>query len=201
MTQDIEKDRDEKSIPCLYFKKPGRDNTRKTLATAARRVRELDLRTVLIASTSGETGLMAAELIDVENLVVVSHSTGFIRPDVQQMTPEDREALEKSGARILTVQHAFGGIGRAVRKKLGTYELEELVAFTLRLFGQGMKVAIEIALMAADAGLVSTFEPCVSIGGTNDGADTAVLLKPAHAQNFFDLKVQEILAKPRFWDD
>jgi len=201
MTQDIEKDRDEKSIPCLYFKKPGRDNTRKTLATAARRVRELDLRTVLIASTSGETGLMAAELIDVENLVVVSHSTGFIRPDVQQMTPEDREALEKSGARILTVQHAFGGIGRAVRKKLGTYELEELVAFTLRLFGQGMKVAIEIALMAADAGLVSTFEPCVSIGGTNDGADTAVLLKPAHTQNFFDLKVQEILAKPRFWDD
>lgn len=201
MTQDIEKDRDEKTIPCLYFKNPGRDNTRKTLETAARRIRELDLRTVLVASTSGETGLMAAELIEVENLVVVSHSTGFIRPDVQQMTPEDQETLEKSGARILTAQHAFGGIGRAVRKKLGTYELEEIIAFTLRLFGQGMKVAIEIALMAADAGLVSTFESCVSIGGTNDGADTAVLLKPAHTQNFFDLKVQEILAKPRLWED
>jgi len=201
MTQDIKKDRDERRVPCLYFKEPGRDNTRETLETAARRIRDLDLRTVLVASTSGETGLLAAELIKVENLIVVTHSTGFIRPDVQQMSPENREALEKSGARVLTAQHAFGGIGRAVRKKLSTYELDEIVAFTLRLFGQGMKVAIEIALMAADAGLTSTFESCVSIGGTGDGADTAVLLKPAHAQNFFDLRIQEILAKPRLWEE
>jgi len=84
-----------------------------------------------------------------------------------------------------------------VRKKLGTYQLEEIIAYTLRLFGEGTKVAIEIALMAADAGLVSTSQECISIGGTSEGADTALLLKPAHAQNFFDLKIMEILAKPR----
>lgn len=201
MNQDIKKDREGWTVPCLYFNDPGRGNTRRTLETAARRIRDLDLRTALVASTSGETGLMAAELIAVENLIVVSHSTGFVRPDVQQMSSENREALEKTGARVLTAQHAFGGIGRAVRKKLATYELDELVAFTLRLFGQGMKVAIEIALMAADAGLASTLEPCVSIGGTDSGADTAVLLKPAHAQNFFDLRILEILAKPRLNED
>ncbi|MGB6339590.1 MAG: hypothetical protein WBF32_07415, partial [Candidatus Aminicenantaceae bacterium] len=69
----------------------------------------------------------------------------------------------------------------------------------LRVFGQGTKVAIEIALMAADAGLISTLEPCMSIGGTEQGADTAILLIPAHAQNFFDLRVLEILAKPRLY--
>jgi hypothetical protein len=73
------------------------------------------------------------------------------------------------------------------------------MAFTLRVFGQGTKVSIEIALMAADAGLIPTQEPCVSIGGTDQGADTAILLIPAHAQNFFDLRVLEILAKPRLY--
>jgi hypothetical protein len=58
-------------------------------------------------------------------------------------------------------------------------------------------VAVEVALMAADAGLVSTEEPCLSIGGTGRGADTALLLRPTPAQTFFDLKIMEILAKPR----
>jgi hypothetical protein len=71
------------------------------------------------------------------------------------------------------------------------------VAYTLRIFGEGIKVAVEIALMASDAGLVSTREPCISIGGTERGVDTAILLRPAHAQNFFDIKVIEVLAKPR----
>jgi len=88
-------------------------------------------------------------------------------------------------------------VGRAVRKKLGTYELEEIIAYTLRIFGEGTKVAVEIALMAADAGLISTREPCISVGGTDRGADTAILLRPAHAQNFFDIRIMEILAKPQ----
>jgi hypothetical protein len=90
-----------------------------------------------------------------------------------------------------------GGCGTGGEEKLGTYELEEIIAYTLRIFGEGTKVAVEIALMAADAGCVSTQEPCLSIGGTGEGADTLILLQPAHAQNFFDLKVVEILAKPR----
>jgi hypothetical protein len=84
-----------------------------------------------------------------------------------------------------------------VRKKLGTYQLDEIIAYTLRMFGEGTKVAVEIAVMASDAGLVSTREKCISLGGTGQGADTALLLKPAHAQNFFDLRIIDILAKPR----
>jgi hypothetical protein len=130
-------------------------------------------------------------------VVVVTHSTGFKEPNHQELTEENRAAIEGAGGKILTCQHAFGGVGRAVRKKLGTYELEEIIAHTLRLFGEGVKVAVEIALMAADAGFVRTDEPAIAIAGTGSGADTAVVLKPANAQAFFDLKVLEIVCKPR----
>lgn len=184
-------------VPCVYFKNIGEENTSQTLEIASRRVTELDISNVLVASTSGRTGSMATQFFRGRNLVIVTHSTGFLKPDFQQLIPEHRRQIEEAGAKVLTCQHALGGVGRAVRKRLGTYELEEIMAFTLRVFGQGTKVAIEIALMAADAGLVSTQEPCVSIGGSDKGADTAILLIPAHAQNFFDLRVLEILAKPR----
>lgn len=182
---------------CVYYRQPGKGNTERTLEIAAQRAEESGIGTVLVASTSGETGLLAVRIIQAAKVVVVTHSTGFLKPDHQQLQPDRKRRIEEKGARILTCQHALGGVGRAVRKKLDTYELEEIIAYTLRIFGEGTKVAIEIALMAADAGLVSTQEPCLSVGGTGQGADTAILLQPAHAQNFFDMKILEILAKPR----
>jgi len=68
---------------------------------------------------------------------------------------------------------------------------------TLRILGQGMKVVCEIAMAAADAGLVRTDKEVISIGGTNTGADTAVVLRPVNVHNFFDLRIKEILCKPR----
>lgn len=191
------KNSSELSVPCIYFKSTGGKNTERTLEIAASRAEELGIRNAVVASSSGRTGLMAAELFNVKNLVVVTHSTGFMEPDHQELQPEYRTQLEKAGVKLLTCQHALGGVGRAVRKKLGTYELEEIIAYTLRIFGEGTKVAIEIALMAADAGLISTKEPCIAVGGTSRGADTAILLHPANVQTFFDLRVIEFLAKPR----
>jgi hypothetical protein len=73
----------------------------------------------------------------------------------------------------------------------------ELLVHTLRLFGEGTKVCIEITVMAADAGLIQVDEEIMAIGGTGRGADTAMVLKPATASPFFNLKIREILAKPR----
>jgi hypothetical protein len=181
----------------VYFLEAGPGNTATALEIAARRAEELDVRHVLVASTSGRTGLAAARRFKGRRVVVVSHSAGFAKAGHQELSPENRRLIEAEGAEILTCQHAFGGVGRAVRKKLSTYELEEIIAYTLRLFGEGTKVAVEIALMAADAGRVPTDEPCLSIGGTGRGADTVVLLRPANAQTFFDLRIMEIVAKPR----
>jgi len=184
-------------LPCLYFQSPGPKNTERTLEMSARRAEELGIQNIVVSSTTGRTGLLAARHFSDRNLVIVTHSTGFAKPDYQEMSPENRQKLEESGVKVLTCQHAFGGLGRAVRKKLGTYELEEIIAFTLRTFGEGTKVAVEIALMAADAGLIPVSEPCLSLGGTAGGVDTAILLRPSNAQTFFELRIMEILAKPR----
>jgi len=185
------------TVPTVYFDQPGEQHTDRTLAIAQARAEALDLKTILVATTKGNTGRRAAQRFEGRHVVVVTHSTGFDEPNVQELTAANRAAIESAGGRILTCQHAFGGVGRAVRKAWGTYELEELIAHTLRLFGQGMKVCAEIALMAADAGLVRTGIPCLAIAGTGRGADTATVLIPANAQQFFDLKILEILAKPR----
>jgi len=187
----------ETTIQSVYFEKPGPGNTARTLEVARQRADELGIRTVLVASTRGETGVQAAQQLRGYDVVVVSHATGFAGPNTQELTEENRAAIEAAGAKILTCQHAFGGIGRAVRKKWGTYATDEIVAQTLRIFGEGLKVCVEMALMAADAGLVKVGEPCIAIAGTGWGADTAVVLAPAHVQQFFDLQVMEILAKPR----
>ena len=185
-------------VQSVYFDSPGPENTERTLEIARKRAEEAGIRTILVASTTGETGAKAARAFQGYNVIVVSHSTGFKEPDYQELSGENRAAIEAAGARVLTCLHAFGGVGRAVRKKLGTYELEEIVAYTLRIFGEGTKVACEMALMAADAGLVRTDEPVIAIAGTSRGADTALVLRPANAQNFFDLRIMEVLCKPRF---
>ena len=182
---------------CRYFTKPGKKNTEGVLAAAAKRARELSIGKVLVATCSGKTALAAAKAFGGDTrIIAVTHVTGFTKPNVQELDDKTRGELEKEGITVLTCQHAFGGVGRGIRKKLGTYQVDEIMAFTLRIFGQGTKVAVEIALMAADAGLVRTDEDVIAIGGTGEGADAALVIKPANAADIFDLKVREIICKP-----
>lgn len=182
---------------CRYFAEPGPKNTDATLEAARERAEALRIRRILISSCTGNTAFRALDLFGKDlSLIVVTHSTGFKKPDYQELSEKERERLVKRGAAVFTAQHAFGGVGRAFRNKTGTYQIDEVIAYTLRTFGQGTKVAIEIVLMAADAGLIRTDEDVISIGGTASGVDTALVLKPAHTQNFFDLKVREVICKP-----
>jgi len=184
-------------VESVYFLEPGSANTEETLKVAKRRTEELGIKSIVVASTSGETGLKALKIFADYRVVVVTHTTGFQAPDTQELTSQNRAKILEKGGTILTATHAFGGIGRAVRRRFNTYQVDELIAQTLRVFGQGTKVACEIVLMAADAGLIRTDEEIVSIGGTANGADTALVVKPAHTHDFFQLKVREVLCKPR----
>jgi uncharacterized protein len=182
----------------VYFDKPGPHNTDEALRIAGEWSDRLGIRTILAASSSGATGATAAGRFAGREVIVISHAFGFSRPDETEMLPEHRRSIEAAGGRVLTAQHAFGGIGRAVRYKFGTYETEEIVANALRTFGQGLKVAAEIILMAADAGFVRTDRDVIAVGGTESGADTAVVARPANVSRFFDLRIRGILCKP--WD-
>lgn len=180
-----------------YFPTPGPVHTKAVLQAAARRAAECKIHLVLVATCSGNTALQAREIFpDDVKIVAVTHVAGFAAPNTQELADENHQTLKEKGITVFTGQHAFGGVGRAVRNKLNTYQVDEIMAYTLRTFGQGTKVAVEIALMAADAGLVRTDEDVITIGGTAEGCDTALVVQPANSYRFFDLKVREVICKP-----
>ncbi len=182
----------------VYFDRPGTANTEETLLIARRRAEELGIKKVIVSSTSGNTAVRAADVFKGMNVIAVSHSAGWKEPNTQEFTDENKRAFEAKSGTLLTTTHAFSSVSRAVRKQFNTYELGDIIASTLRVFGDGMKVVCEITMMAADAGLVRTDEDVIVIAGTSRGADTAVVLQPANSNDFFRLRVKELLCKPRF---
>jgi hypothetical protein len=184
----------EKTI--VYYDSQTEANTETTLFRAKERAEALGIRDILVASTIGKTGVRASEIFKGSRLIVVRHHSGFQNPGSQEMTKENEKKLLASGALIVTAGHAFSGVERAIRMKRDTIGPLELMADTLRLFGEGTKVCLEITVMAADAGAIPMDRPVVAIAGTSKGADTALVVQPAHSNNFFDLYVKEIIAKP-----
>ncbi|MBA7614553.1 hypothetical protein ES703_21819 [subsurface metagenome] len=185
-------------LKTVYFEKPGSENTEVVLGIARQRAEELGIKNIVVASTRGDTAVRAMDILQGLRVIVVSHATGLREPNIQEFTEENRKIVEGKGGIILTAAHAFHGVSRAMRNKFNTVAIGAIIANTLYIFGQGIKVTCEIAMMAADSGLVRTDEDIIAIAGTSRGADTAVVLRPVNAHNFFDLKIKEILCKPHF---
>lgn len=183
----------------VYLEHVGRGNTKKVLELAKKRARELNIKNIVVASDTGETGVMATEVFKGFNVTVVTHSTGIYvqSPGKQELKEKNRKIIEENGGKILTCTHALGGIEMGIRLLYETLLPIDIIANTLKIFGEGMKVAIEISMMAADAGLIPVDQEVISIAGTWRGSDTAIVIKPAHSVSFFFLEVREIIVKPR----
>ncbi len=184
-------------VKSLYFEQPGKDNTENIFKLVQQRIDELGIKTVVVASTGGDMAVKAVNTLKGVKIVAVAHSTGFVGANTQQFTDANRKTVESKGGVVFIGTHLFTGLSHAMRKKFNTIIIGDIIAYTLRVFGQGMKVVCEVSVMAADAGLVRTDEDIIVIAGTGRGADTAVVLQPVNSQDFFDLKVKEILCKPR----
>jgi hypothetical protein len=179
----------------LYFEQPGKGNTDATLQIARERALALGCQQVVVASTHGYTAKRAREAfdgLDVE-IIAVSICAGFEEMG-WTMSPEERAELESLGITVLTSIHALGD---DVSDAFGGRAPNRIVRMTLYRFCQGMKVAVEVAIMAADAGLLDMSREVIVVAGTGEGADTAIVLKPAYALKFGQLEIREILAKPR----
>ena len=182
----------------MHFDKPGRDNTDKTLKLAHKRATELGLNEVVVASSKGSTAKKALQVFSGFKVVVITYHCGFKEPFQPVMPEAVRMDLENSGAVVISATHALSGVERSIFNKYsGAYPVL-IVADTLRLFGQGTKAAVEIAIMAADGGALSGND-IVSIGGTGRGADAALVLKPANQSHLFDLRIREVICKPRIF--
>ncbi len=185
------------AVKTVYFKERGKANTEETFRLAKERADQLGIRDIILASYTGYTALKALEFFQGYNLVVVAGVYGFREPNQDRLPPEVKAEIEAGGGKIVRAAHAFGTIGRAVNRRFGVIQIDEIVAHVLRLFSAGVKVGCECACMAVDAGLVRAGEEAVSIGGTGTGADTAIVLKPSNTHTFFDTRVLEIICKPR----
>jgi len=188
-------------VKTVLFASPGPENTEAAIASALDRAQELGVRDFVVASNTGATARVLLEALaergmEGANVVVVTHHVGFRSPGEDEMDQDTRRRLAAAGAKVLTTTHLMGGIERAVTGKFGGLYPGHLVAHTLRLFGQGVKVAVEIAVMALDAGLIPYGSDVVAIGGTGRGADTALVVRPSHAKTFFETFVVETICRP-----
>lgn len=181
-----------------YWEKPGLQNTQKTLDKAVKRAKKLKIKEIVIASCSGMTVKKILKQAAGLNIVCITHQAGFYKPGKCEISQKTRGFLIEHGVKVYTGTHFFGGAGRAVRMKFGGLEVDELIANTLRIFGQGIKVTIEIAIMALDAGLIPYDKEIISIGGSGKGADTAIVCRPVHGKDFFSFEVREIICRPRY---
>ncbi len=174
----------------VYFEKPGPTNTEETLRLAAEEAARRGIGKIVLASTKGATARRAATRFagsDVK-LVVVPHQFGFT--ETQLFSPELVSELEQQGHRVhfgTMLFHTDGlyGSGSA-----------EAMAMVLRTVCQGLKVCVEVVLMACDAGLIARGEEVIVVSGTRRGADTAVLAIASTSQQLHDLHITEILCKP-----
>ena len=180
-----------------YWNKPGKKNTNQTIDLALKRARQLRIKYFVVASCSGATTKKLLKKAININIISVSHQAGFYKPGQCEMSKKTEIFLKRKGVSVYTGTHFFGGFGRAIRLKFAGLAPEELAANTLRIFGEGVKVAIEISIMALDAGLIPYDKEIISIGGTGEGADTAIVCLPRHGKDFFSFEIREIICKPR----
>ncbi|MCK4937480.1 MAG: hypothetical protein KAR85_02635 [Methanosarcinales archaeon] len=188
----------EKSI--TYFEKPGEENTAAVIEVVKIRALELGIKEVVVASTSGKTGVAMAEVLQDEdiNLIVVTHQYGSNGEGKWDMESQYVSRLNELGVEIVSQSHMFSGIEKSLSKETGGTSRIEIVADTLRkLFGKGFKVAAEVVIMAADSGALSMEGEVIAVGGTAYGADVACVVKPAHSNNFYGLQIREIICMPR----
>jgi hypothetical protein len=182
----------------IYFSRAGKQNTKKTLTLALNRAKELKIKDIILASSKGYTARMILKHdLTGLNVVCVTHHAGFEKPGKVELTAATQKFLEVRGIKVYRGTHFFSGIARAIRTKFGGLYTGEIVANTYRTLGEGTKVCVEIAVMALDAGLIPYGKEIIAIAGTAEGADTALVLMPAHGRNFFETKILEIICKPR----
>ncbi|MEM0343482.1 MAG: pyruvate kinase alpha/beta domain-containing protein [Thermoplasmata archaeon] len=185
----------------VYLDAPGGENTDIVLDAVAERLSKGDISHVVVASDSGSTGMKAVERMKGMGVkvVVVTEHCGSDKEGENSMSAEMERKLIENGATIVRATHALSGVERSISKKLGGSSRVEAIAEALRaLFGQGMKVAVEITVMAADGGAIPCGDaPVIAVAGTEWGADTACVMRPAHSNGFFNLRVLEMLAIPR----
>jgi hypothetical protein len=193
--------------PCVYFEAPGKDNTDGVVKVVMRRLAEGDVKTVVVSSTTGYTASkFVAALAGRDDVTLISVAeSALIREwgtDYPSLDPETVGALERQGVIVADkVSYVFHhSLFDDSKWKVPTPE--EIVRDTLYAFGQGLKVAVEVVLIAVAGGHLEPFQKVIAVGGTHRGVDTAIVMNATYPNYVFSqdpskrLWIHEVLCKP-----
>lgn len=186
------------------FEKPGAVNTEEALILAVNMAieRGLDL---VVATGSGDTAKrLAAEAADhsfAGRIVAVSCAYGMHKKGENGLSEEVRAQLERTGVRVVTAAHALSGAERGLSKVFRGVYPAEIISAALRMLGQGVKVCVEIALMALDSGSISYGRPVICVAGSGGGADTVCVITPDYTADLLNTRIHEILCKPGLYEN
>ena len=178
----------------IYYSEGGAEHTQETLKTSLEAAKKLDIKTILVASTSGDTGVKAAELYKDSgiNLIVVGHQMGFPVPRVQQFKPENWARIEELGGVVnLGTDVVTNSIRQ--RQRLGNSPMSII---TQTLIAVKLKVNVEIVAKACDAGLILPGDKVISIAGSHKGADTSVMFTANDSSNILDIRPEMFICYP-----
>lgn len=178
----------------IYFEEGGKEHTEITLKTSLEAAKELNIDTVLVASTSGDTGVIAAELYKESGirLIVVGHQMGFLIPKVQQFKAENWQRIEELGG-ILNLGTDVLTNSIRQRQRLGNSPISII---TQALISVKLKVNVEIIAKACDAGLILPGDKVISIAGSHKGADTSAVFKANDSPNILDIQPLMLICYP-----
>lgn len=183
----------------VTFEKKGIENTKKTIeiALAEATKRNTD---IVIATTTGNSAKAILEMATTSHfegkIIAVTHAYGFGKAGENTLSENLRKELEDKGMILVTATHVLSGAERGLSNQYhGVYPVQ-IIADTLRMLSQGVKVCVETAVMALDAGKIPYGKPMVCVGGTGRGADTVAIVTPAHANHILETKINEIITKP-----
>jgi hypothetical protein len=192
---------------CIYFEQPGKANTPKVLKAVVARLAEGDIKAVVVASTTGYTARLFAEAWGEwkETPLISVAESALIREwgaEYPSISPDTKRELGQRGVIVAdkapyifhnsVIDHAEW------RMATPEYVFRE----TMYCFGQGVKVAVEVVLIAVAMGFLEPFQKVIGVGGTSRGADTALVLSATYP-NFTlakdpgkRLRIAEILCRP-----
>ncbi len=187
-----------------YFDEPGEQNTEQVVEAVVRRVEAGGIGNVVVASTSGETAIKFALALKGKGEVICVSEAPYRREWGEEWPClKHKEELESIGVAVIDrVPYVFHDSVLEDGRWQSAFP-ERLIKETLYCFGQGLKVAVEVALLAVSCGYIAPYEEVIGVGGSMSGADTAIVLRATYPATIFAkdpakrLEIREIIAMPR----
>lgn len=168
-----------------YFKERGKGNTEEVCRIVAERLTAGDIAAVVVATTSGFSALKMAETVQKGTRI---YAVNF-QPSYWDRHAKPDEELRRQAEEL--------GVVFMPEKPRAKYlrEIDGHSPESLRLLGQGMKVAVEVVMQAVEVGHIQAGTKVIGVGGSSRGADVAIVAFAAGADELNKLWVSEILAK------